>query len=109
MSRWTYLIDLTCFDSWLLSPRYTHNPPVVEEGGYIPLCDHRVPPDVSLENHMHYVRTVRTVWGKNTDLKPMHPEAEALRRARVTETPVHQNARLSGNPAKKTKLNSRRF
>ena len=52
--------------------------PLVEEGGYIPLCDHRVPPDVSLENYMHYVRTARQVWGKNTNLNPMHPEAVAI-------------------------------
>ena len=52
--------------------------PLVEEGGYIPFCDHRVPPDVSLENYMHYLRIARKVWGKNTNLKPMHPEAEAL-------------------------------
>ena len=52
--------------------------PLVEEGGYIPFCDHHVPPDVPLENFAHYVRTARKVWGKSTNLKPMHPEAEGL-------------------------------
>ncbi|MEX1088402.1 MAG: uroporphyrinogen decarboxylase family protein [Phycisphaeraceae bacterium] len=33
--------------------------PVVEEGGFIPFPDHRVPPDVPLENYMHYLKTAR--------------------------------------------------
>jgi uroporphyrinogen decarboxylase len=46
--------------------------PLVEEGGYIGFCDHRVPPDVSLDNYLFYLETVRRVWGKNLNLKPMH-------------------------------------
>ena len=38
--------------------------PLVEEGGYIGFCDHRVPPDVPLENYVHYLATVRRVWGR---------------------------------------------
>jgi hypothetical protein len=45
--------------------------PLVEEGGYIGFCDHRVPPDVPYENYLFYVETVRRVWGKNIDLKPI--------------------------------------
>ena len=45
--------------------------PLVEEGGYIGFCDHRVPPDVSLDNYLFYLETVREVWGKGIDLKPM--------------------------------------
>lgn len=45
--------------------------PLVEEGGYIGFCDHLVPPDVPLENYMFYLETVREVWGKNIDLKPL--------------------------------------
>lgn len=37
--------------------------PLVEEGGYIPFCDHRVPPDVPLANYLHYVRQARAAWG----------------------------------------------
>ncbi|MEJ5171444.1 MAG: hypothetical protein WHU10_10690, partial [Fimbriimonadales bacterium] len=44
--------------------------PVVEEGGYIPFCDHRVPPTVSLSNYVHYLRRAREVWGRNTNLPP---------------------------------------
>ena len=29
-------------------------PPLVKEGGYIPCCDHSVPPDVSWQNFRHY-------------------------------------------------------
>jgi uroporphyrinogen decarboxylase len=45
--------------------------PLVEEGGYIGFCDHRVPPDVPLENYLFYLRTVRRMWGRDTNLKPM--------------------------------------
>ena len=29
--------------------------PLVERGGYIPFCDHRCPPDVSVENYLYYL------------------------------------------------------
>lgn len=45
--------------------------PLVEEGGYIGFCDHRVPPTVSLENYFFYLEEVRQVWGLNHDLRPM--------------------------------------
>jgi len=45
--------------------------PLVEDGGYIGFCDHRVPPDVPLGNYMFYLETVRERWGNGTDLKPM--------------------------------------
>jgi uroporphyrinogen decarboxylase len=44
--------------------------PLVEEGGFIPFCDHRVPPDVPLENYVHYVETARRVWGHGCNLRP---------------------------------------
>jgi len=31
-------------------------PPMLQRGGYIPMCDHGVPDDVSFENYMHYRR-----------------------------------------------------
>jgi hypothetical protein len=37
--------------------------PLVEEGGFIGFCDHRVPPDVPLENYLHYLDCVRRLWG----------------------------------------------
>ena len=45
--------------------------PLVEAGGYIGFCDHRVPPDVPLENYWFYLETVRDVWGHGIHLKPM--------------------------------------
>jgi uroporphyrinogen decarboxylase len=45
--------------------------PLVEEGGFIGICDHRVPPTVSLDNYRFYLRTIRHVWGKDTNLKAM--------------------------------------
>lgn len=45
--------------------------PLVEEGGYIGFCDHRVPPDVPLENYYFYLKTVREVWGHGLNLRPM--------------------------------------
>lgn len=46
--------------------------PLVEEGGFIPFCDHRVPPDVSFTNYLHYVERARQVWGRGrANLRPM--------------------------------------
>jgi len=48
--------------------------PLVEEGGFIPFPDHRVPPDVPLDHFVHYLLEARRVWGKNApDLTPMQP------------------------------------
>jgi len=45
--------------------------PLVEQGGFIPFCDHRVPPDVSLENYLFYVERAKQVWGKGLpNLRP---------------------------------------
>lgn len=50
--------------------------PLVEEGGFIPTPDHRVPPDVSLTNYVHYLKEARRVWGKGlANLEPMDPRA----------------------------------
>ena len=48
--------------------------PLVEEGGFIGFCDHRVPPDVPLDNYLFYRETVRRVWGRDTDLRPLHSD-----------------------------------
>ncbi len=45
--------------------------PLVEEGGYIPMPDHRVPPDVPLAHYLHYLHAARRVWGKDLNLKPL--------------------------------------
>jgi hypothetical protein len=45
--------------------------PLVEEGGFIGFCDHRVPADVPLENYLFYLETVRRAWGKAVNLNPM--------------------------------------
>ena len=37
--------------------------PVIEGGGYIPSCDHGVPPDVSFENMCCFVETLKTLYG----------------------------------------------
>jgi hypothetical protein len=45
--------------------------PLVEEGGFIPFCDHLVPPDVPLSNYVHYLNEAKRVWGRGLDnLKP---------------------------------------
>jgi len=36
-----------------------HVAPLLKEGGYIPWCDHFVPPDVSLRNYQYYVRRMK--------------------------------------------------
>jgi len=45
--------------------------PLVEEGGYIPFADHRVPPDVPLKNYMAYLHAARDIWCKGVNLRPM--------------------------------------
>ena len=49
--------------------------PLVEEGGFIPMPDRRVPPDVPLSNYLHYCRTARQVWGHDANLPVMQAEA----------------------------------
>ena len=45
--------------------------PTVEEGGFVPFCDHLVPPDVPLGNYIHYVNEAKRVWGMGADnLRP---------------------------------------
>jgi uroporphyrinogen decarboxylase len=51
--------------------------PLVEEGGFIPMPDHRVPPDVPLANYIFYVETIRRIWGKGIDLKPVRKQPTA--------------------------------
>jgi uroporphyrinogen-III decarboxylase len=42
--------------------------PLVEEGGFIPFCDHRVPPDVPFDHYLYYLSCARKLWGKETGL-----------------------------------------
>jgi uroporphyrinogen decarboxylase len=51
--------------------------PLVEEGGFIPLPDHRVPPDVPYENYLYYLREARRIWARGVNLKPS-PALEAF-------------------------------
>ena len=41
--------------------------PLVEEGGYIPTVDHRVPPDVTLDNYKYYVDRKYGILVKHTN------------------------------------------
>jgi uroporphyrinogen decarboxylase len=46
--------------------------PLVEEGGFIPHCDHRVPADVPMANYLVYVEEAKRVWGKGlANLRPV--------------------------------------
>ena len=45
--------------------------PLVESGGFIPMPDHRVPPDVPFPNYVFYCQKAREIWGKNIDLPPI--------------------------------------
>ena len=38
--------------------------PLVEEGGYIPFCDHRCPPDVTEENYLYYLNLKKELFGQ---------------------------------------------
>ncbi|MEM2058864.1 MAG: hypothetical protein QXO76_11540, partial [Thermoproteota archaeon] len=41
---------------------------LVKEGGYIPMVDHRVPPDVSLSNYVYYLKAKRKMIGRKEEL-----------------------------------------
>ena len=60
---------------------------MVEEGGFIPFCDHLVPPDVSFDNYLHYVTQARAIWGRGLDnLHPLgRPDPTAPRFGRPYE------------------------
>ncbi|MEI7766389.1 MAG: uroporphyrinogen decarboxylase family protein [Phycisphaerae bacterium] len=45
--------------------------PLVESGGYIPMPDHRVPPDVPLKNYVFYCQKIREIWGRGVNLPPI--------------------------------------
>jgi uroporphyrinogen decarboxylase len=45
--------------------------PLVESGGFIPMPDHRVPPDVTLESYLFYCDKAREIWGRGLALKPI--------------------------------------
>jgi uroporphyrinogen decarboxylase len=45
--------------------------PLVEEGGFIGFCDHRVPPDVPYKHYLYYLKKVREIWGKGVNLEPI--------------------------------------
>jgi uroporphyrinogen decarboxylase len=48
-----------------------HLTPLVEEGGYLPMPDHRLPPDVSLENYIYYLNRIKKLWGHDLpDIRP---------------------------------------
>lgn len=57
--------------------------PVVEEGGFIPTPDHRVPPDVPLSNYIFYLEEAKRIWGKG------------LSNIRPTSIPVRSGATLA--------------
>ncbi|NLA59125.1 MAG: hypothetical protein GX855_09540 [Firmicutes bacterium] len=38
-------------------------PPLLEEGGFIPGCDHGVPPDISWPNFVEYTRLLAQLTG----------------------------------------------
>lgn len=44
--------------------------PLAAEGGFIPFCDHRVPPDVPLSDYLHYLDRAKQVWGRGVNVRP---------------------------------------
>lgn len=67
--------------------------PLVEEGGYIPLPDHRVPPDVPLSNYLFYLEQARRAWGRShTSLKPVGGHAQRGPDRSITRFAWHLDA-----------------
>ena len=46
--------------------------PLIEEGGYIPTVDHRVPPDVSYENYLYYLSEKRKILFNAPRMEPFY-------------------------------------
>jgi len=46
--------------------------PLIDEGGYIPTVDHRVPPDVSYENYLYYLSEKRKVLFNTSRMEPFY-------------------------------------
>jgi len=44
--------------------------PLVDQGGFIPFPDHRVPPDVPYDNYLYFIGLARNVWGHGVNLPP---------------------------------------
>jgi uroporphyrinogen decarboxylase len=36
--------------------------PLVQAGGFIPCCDHKVPPEVALDDYRYFLDTARQRW-----------------------------------------------
>ena len=71
--------------------------PLVEAGGFIPFCDHRVPPDVSFDDYLHYVDRAKQVWGKGAD--DLRPTGRADTSAPRYGKPYDFNVVLDDAPA----------
>ncbi|MCC5831372.1 MAG: hypothetical protein JJU36_18185 [Phycisphaeraceae bacterium] len=63
--------------------------PLVEEGGFIPMPDHRVPPDVPLANYIHYTQSARKIWGGGVNLESA-PVESIIRARQVTPNPIQR-------------------
>ncbi|MEM2740439.1 MAG: hypothetical protein QXQ29_06535 [Candidatus Bathyarchaeia archaeon] len=42
--------------------------PVVEAGGYIPMVDHRCPPEVSYQTYLYYLKRKRKLIGRGESI-----------------------------------------
>ncbi|MCG3178936.1 MAG: hypothetical protein BIFFINMI_01266 [Phycisphaerae bacterium] len=51
--------------------------PLIEQGGYVSFCDHRVSPDVPLAYYDYYIDTVRERWCKGLNLRPRQTPVSA--------------------------------
>jgi uroporphyrinogen decarboxylase len=44
-----------------IAAEVTRLAPLIREGGYVPFCDHHIPPDVPLAHFQSYLATLREV------------------------------------------------
>ncbi len=50
-----------------------HMEPLLRDGGYIPWCDHLVPPDVPFDNYLYYVARVKEATQAASTLQTRYP------------------------------------
>jgi uroporphyrinogen decarboxylase len=62
--------------------------PVVEQGGFIPFCDHRCPPDVTYANYLYYMKRKCELFGipKPVDYDALLAQAESRRGGQAPAT-----------------------
>lgn len=59
-----------------IDAEFNRQGPLVDEGGFVPFGDRRVPPVAPYSEHLSDLRRSRCVWGKDSSLEPVAPDLD---------------------------------